>query len=294
MPRSGARHRRRATPTWRWCTTTCTSTACVGSASAVGATSTPTRWCRSGSFATARRAAGGVLGLDRRAAGGRVRRRVRRRPAPRASRPARPGDGVLPVQQRRRSAPPHWPAGGERVAIVDWDVHHGNGTQDIFYDDPRVLYVSTHQSPLYPGTGRLAETGGSQAPGTTLNLPFPAGTRRRRVPGRVRRGDRAGGRVVRARLADHLRRLRRPPRRSAGRARADQSADYADFARRLAALVRRDACSSCSRAATTSTPSPTRSERRSVLWSASTTDPNRRRRATWAARPSSPPANSGS
>ena len=43
---------------------------------------------------------------------------------------------------------------GERVAIVDWDVHHGNGTQDIFYDDPRVLYVSTHESPLYPGTGR--------------------------------------------------------------------------------------------------------------------------------------------
>ena len=42
---------------------------------------------------------------------------------------------------------------GERVAIVDWDVHHGNGTQDIFYDDPRVLYVSTHESPLYPGTG---------------------------------------------------------------------------------------------------------------------------------------------
>ena len=42
---------------------------------------------------------------------------------------------------------------GQRVAIVDWDVHHGNGTQDIFYDDPRVLYVSTHESPLYPGTG---------------------------------------------------------------------------------------------------------------------------------------------
>jgi acetoin utilization deacetylase AcuC-like enzyme len=65
---------------------------------------------------------------------------------------------------------------GQRVAIVDWDVHHGNGTQDIFYDDPRVLYVSTHQSPLYPGTGRLAETGGPGAERTTLNLPFPAGT----------------------------------------------------------------------------------------------------------------------
>ncbi len=66
---------------------------------------------------------------------------------------------------------------GERVAIVDWDVHHGNGTQDIFYDDPRVLYVSMHESPLYPGTGRALETGGDAAPRTNLNLPFPAGTR---------------------------------------------------------------------------------------------------------------------
>jgi acetoin utilization deacetylase AcuC-like enzyme len=66
---------------------------------------------------------------------------------------------------------------GERVAIVDWDVHHGNGTQDIFYDDPRVLYVSTHQAPLYPGTGRLDETGGQAAPFSNLNLPMPAGTR---------------------------------------------------------------------------------------------------------------------
>ncbi len=68
-------------------------------------------------------------------------------------------------------------AAGHRVAVLDWDVHHGNGTQDIFYDDPRVLYVSTHESPLYPGTGRLRETGGHHAPGTNLNLPFPAGTR---------------------------------------------------------------------------------------------------------------------
>ncbi len=65
---------------------------------------------------------------------------------------------------------------GERVAIVDWDVHHGNGTQDIFYDEPNVLYVSTHESPLYPGTGRMRERGGPGAPGTTCNLPFPAGT----------------------------------------------------------------------------------------------------------------------
>ncbi len=66
---------------------------------------------------------------------------------------------------------------GERVAIVDWDVHHGNGTQDIFYDDPRVLYVSTHETPLYPGTGRADEIGGPAARRSNLNLPFPAGTR---------------------------------------------------------------------------------------------------------------------
>jgi len=68
-------------------------------------------------------------------------------------------------------------ADGHRVAIVDWDVHHGNGTQDIFYDDPNVLYVSTHESPLYPGSGRADETGGPGAPMSNLNLPFPAGTR---------------------------------------------------------------------------------------------------------------------
>ena len=67
-------------------------------------------------------------------------------------------------------------AGGEKVAIVDWDVHHGNGTQEIFYDDPNVLYVSTHESPLYPGTGLLRETGSGLGFGTNLNLPFPAGT----------------------------------------------------------------------------------------------------------------------
>ena len=63
------------------------------------------------------------------------------------------------------------------MAIVDWDVHHGNGTQDMFYGDPRILYVSTHQSPLYPGTGLLRETDPVRA-GANLNLPFPAGTGR--------------------------------------------------------------------------------------------------------------------
>src|SRR5580658_138488 len=65
---------------------------------------------------------------------------------------------------------------GERVLIVDWDVHHGNGTQAIFWDDPRVLYVSTHQWPLYPGTGSAGEVGGPRAPGFTVNIPVPPGT----------------------------------------------------------------------------------------------------------------------
>lgn len=59
--------------------------------------------------------------------------------------------------------------GAERVAIVDWDVHHGNGTQDIFWDDPSVLFCSTHQMPLYPGTGAKDETG---AHGTIVNAPL--------------------------------------------------------------------------------------------------------------------------
>lgn len=64
---------------------------------------------------------------------------------------------------------------GERVWILDFDAHHGNGTQDVFYDDPRVLFVSTHQWPLYPGTGRRTETGSGAGEGTTVNIPLPPG-----------------------------------------------------------------------------------------------------------------------
>ena len=64
---------------------------------------------------------------------------------------------------------------GERVAIVDFDVHHGNGTQEIFYDRAEVLYVSTHQYPFYPGTGARNEVGTGDGSGFTLNCPFPAG-----------------------------------------------------------------------------------------------------------------------
>ena len=67
--------------------------------------------------------------------------------------------------------------GIERVAIVDWDVHHGNGTQDLFYDDGSVLFVSLHQDALYPAdTGTLSERGSGRGEGATVNVPLPAGT----------------------------------------------------------------------------------------------------------------------
>jgi acetoin utilization deacetylase AcuC-like enzyme len=70
--------------------------------------------------------------------------------------------------QRRR--------GVGRVAILDWDVHHGNGTQHLFEDDPSVLYISLHQYPFYPGTGAAAERGRGEGEGLTVNIPLPAGT----------------------------------------------------------------------------------------------------------------------
>jgi acetoin utilization deacetylase AcuC-like enzyme len=63
----------------------------------------------------------------------------------------------------------------ERVLIIDFDTHHGNGTQEIFYDRPEVMYISTHEYPLYPGTGSVGETGKGSARGTTVNIPLPAG-----------------------------------------------------------------------------------------------------------------------
>jgi acetoin utilization deacetylase AcuC-like enzyme len=64
--------------------------------------------------------------------------------------------------------------GLRRVAILDWDVHHGNGTQDVFYADAGVLYLSVHQSPFYPGTGAAREVGEGQGEGFTANVPLPA------------------------------------------------------------------------------------------------------------------------
>ncbi len=65
---------------------------------------------------------------------------------------------------------------GERVLVLDWDAHHGNGTQDIFYDRPDVCYISIHQFPFYPGTGSLRETGAEAGIGHTVNIPIPGGS----------------------------------------------------------------------------------------------------------------------
>jgi acetoin utilization deacetylase AcuC-like enzyme len=65
--------------------------------------------------------------------------------------------------------------GLQRIAIVDFDVHHGNGTQDAFYADPSVLFISTHQSGSYPNTGKIDEVGVSDGEGTTINIPLPGG-----------------------------------------------------------------------------------------------------------------------
>jgi acetoin utilization deacetylase AcuC-like enzyme len=65
--------------------------------------------------------------------------------------------------------------GAKKILIMDWDVHHGNGTQDAFYDDPSVLFISTHQFPFYPGSGAMNEIGTGAGAGYTINVPLPAG-----------------------------------------------------------------------------------------------------------------------
>lgn len=70
-----------------------------------------------------------------------------------------------------------------KILIVDWDVHHGNGTQDVFYEDDSVFFFSTHQSPWYPGTGDASEIGSGKGRGFTMNCPFPAGAGRKEILG---------------------------------------------------------------------------------------------------------------
>lgn len=128
-----------------------------------------------GSWEAARLAAGGLLDLCEAVLAGDVANGVAlvRPPGHHAERARAMGFclfnnvAIAAAYLRRR--------GIARVLIVDWDVHHGNGTQHIFEDDPDVLYVSTHQYPYYPGTGAMDEVGCGAGAGRTLNLPFPAG-----------------------------------------------------------------------------------------------------------------------
>src|SRR4029079_18295473 len=66
--------------------------------------------------------------------------------------------------------------GAERVLVVDWDVHHGNGTNALFHDSPEVLFVSTHQYPFWPGTGELTDVGEGEGEASSITLPLPAGS----------------------------------------------------------------------------------------------------------------------
>ncbi len=91
-----------------------------------------------------------------------------------------------------------------KVLIADWDVHHGNGTQDIFYADGSVFFFSTHQHPWYPGTGRPEETGEGVGKGSTMNCPFPSRIGPRGSPGRLSPEARSGRRQIQARPGDDL------------------------------------------------------------------------------------------
>jgi acetoin utilization deacetylase AcuC-like enzyme len=128
------------------------------------------------SFAAACRAAGGVLALVDAVMAGRIDNGFAfvRPPGHHAERDRAMGfclfNNVALAAAHLRAA-----HGLERVLVVDWDVHHGNGTQHAFYDDPHVLFVSSHQYPFYPGTGAAREVGAGEGEGFTLNLPFPAG-----------------------------------------------------------------------------------------------------------------------
>ena len=107
--------------------------------------------------------------------------------------------------------------GMRKVAIVDFDVHHGNGTQEIFYRDPSVLYVSTHQYPFYPGTGAAEERGEGEGKGATVNVPLAAGSGDAEYRDAFERHVLPAVERVRARAHVGERRIRCRDRRSARR-----------------------------------------------------------------------------
>jgi acetoin utilization deacetylase AcuC-like enzyme len=152
-----------------------------------------------GSFVAAQHAAGGAVGLVDRLLSGAARSgfSVHRPPGHHAERTRAMGFCLFNnvAVAARWALDEH---GLERVMILDWDVHHGNGTNDIFHSEPRVLFVSIHQSPLYPGTGLAPDVGSGPGTGYTVNLPVGPGS-----------GDAAFGSLV-AHVAAPLARLYEP------------------------------------------------------------------------------------
>lgn len=127
------------------------------------------------SVETAELAAGGTVALVDALIDGPIRRGIVLARPP--GHHARPGTAMgFCLYNNVAVAAAHARARGlSRVAIIDWDVHHGNGTQEIFYRDPGVLYLSTHQFPFYPGTGGVLERGEGDGVGYTVNVPLVAG-----------------------------------------------------------------------------------------------------------------------
>lgn len=154
-----------------------TATAEIGPATGIGYLSTGDTIYGPGSLDVALEAAGGVLTAVDAVIGGRARNAFCAVRPPGHHATADRGMGFCIFNNvalaARHAREVH---GLDRVAIIDWDVHHGNGTQDIFYEDGSVFYFSTHQHPWYPGTGRRDETGTGKGRGTTLNAPLPAGS----------------------------------------------------------------------------------------------------------------------
>jgi acetoin utilization deacetylase AcuC-like enzyme len=128
-----------------------------------------------GSAAAARLAAGGTVDLVRRIYRGELANGVALVRPPGHHAEAAAAMGFCLYNNVAVAAQALLSAGARKVAIFDWDVHHGNGTQHSFEADPRVLYLSTHQWPFYPGTGAADETGRGEGAGATVNVPLPGG-----------------------------------------------------------------------------------------------------------------------
>jgi len=150
--------------------------ATVERAAARGASLDPDTYTRPESLGIARRSAGALLVAVEAVLRGEVANTfVATRPPGHHATPER-AMGFCLFNNVAIAAKAALAAGVERVAIMDWDVHHGNGTQDVFIDDARVLYVSTHASPFYPGSGDIVEVGTGAARGTNVNIPLPHST----------------------------------------------------------------------------------------------------------------------